>query len=319
MSRHQTMTDKVEQYLAYRRDLGYSARTHGSYLRQFGAYADNIRHRGPLTVALAVRWARLPADRGRRCWAVRLKMVRCLARYLAMDEPRTEIPPVHLFGSARQRQTPYVYAEAEVSALITAARQLQPRDGLRPWNYATLIGLLACTGLRLSEATRLARSDFDDRQGLLIIRETKFHKSRLVPLHPSATRALCRYARKRDQLVPSALSNRFFLTDRGTPLSDRTVHGVFRKLCDSLPMARRDSGRRPRLHDLRHTFACRRVQGWYDTGTEVGHAIAGLAVYLGHAEVSYTYWYLTATPELLDRAAARFEPLAGRGDEEVPL
>jgi integrase len=317
MTRRKTMTDKVEQYLAYRRDLGYATRTHRSYLRQFGAYAESIRHRGPLTVALAVQWARLPADRSPRCWAERLKMVRCFARYLAIDEPRTQIPPVHLLGPGHQRQTPHIYSEAEVSALITAARRLQPLDGLKPWSYATLIGLLACTGLRISEATQLAQSDFDERQGILIIRETKFHKSRVVPLHSSATKALRSYVRKRDQLVPFALTDRLFITDRGRPLNNTTVQGDFRKLCDSLPMVRKSSGRQPRLHDLRHTFACRRLQRWYETGTDVAHAIAALAVYLGHAEVSYTYWYLTATPELLNRAADRFQPPASCVDEEV--
>jgi integrase len=309
MTRHKTMIDKVEQYLAYRHDMGYSTRTHAAYLRSFAAYADGIRRRGPLTAALAVQWARLPVDRGPRCWAERLKKVRCLARYLAVDEPRTEIPPVHLFGPSHQRQTPYVYSEAEVSALIAAARQLNPRDGLRPRNYATFIGLLACTGMRPSEAQCLGRSDFDDQQGVLVIRETKFHKSRLIPLHPSATKALRAYARDRERLMPAASTDRFFLTDRGTPLCATTLQGVFRKLCDRVPITRKGPGRRPRLHDLRHTFACRRVQQWYDTGTDMAHGMNALSVYLGHSEVSYTYWYLTATPELLDRAAARFQPL----------
>jgi integrase len=155
------------------------------------------------------------------------------------------------------------------------------------------------------------RPDFDDRRGLLIIRETKFHKSRLVPLHLSAVKALRVYARKRDQLVPSSSTDRFFVSDQGTPLCYETVRTVFRGLCDDLRLVARGSHPKPRLHDLRHTFACRRVQYWYDTGVDVAHAIAALAVYLGHAEVSYTYWYITATPELLDRAAARFEPFAG--------
>jgi integrase len=312
------MTHKVEQYLAYRRDLGYKLRTEGSLLRQFGAYTDRISHHGPLSVALAVRWARLPADRDRFCWARRLQVVRCFARYLTLDEPTTEIPPTRLLGPASARRMPYVYSEPEVSALIAAARQLQPAKRLRPRTYATFLGLLACTGLRSSEALRLTRSDFDDRQGVLLVRETKFHKSRLVTLHSSATAALRAYARKRDQLVPYAATDRFFITDCGTPLCASTVHHVFRKLCDTLPTVARNARRDPRLHDLRHTFACRRVERWYDTGVDATHAIAALAVYLGHAKVSYTYWYLTATPELLGCAAARFEPFAASWKEGRP-
>lgn len=314
MTHHKSMIDKVEKYLTYRRDMGYSTKTHAGYLRPFAVYADSIRHRGPLTAALAVRWARLPVDRGPRCWAERLKKVRSLARYLAVDEPRTEIPPVHLFGPSHERQVPYIYSEAEVSALIEAARRLEPWNGLRPRNYATFIGLLACTGLRSSEALGLGRSDFDDRQGVLIIRETKFYKSRLVPLHPSATKALRAYARDRERLVPGALTDRFFVTDYGTPLCATTVQHVFRKLCDGLPIVQKGLGRRPRLHDLRHTFACRRVLQWYDTGADVAHGMNALSIYLGHSEVSYTYWYLTATPDLLDRAAARFQPLPSGGE-----
>jgi integrase len=315
MNHRKTMIDKVEQYLAYRRDLGYHLRAPGRLLRQFGAYADSVHHRGPLTVALAVQWARLPADRP-ACWARRLNAVRCFARYLAINDPRAEIPGTRLLGPGHPRQPPYIYSTAEVSALIAAARQLQPGSGLRPWNYVTLIGLLACTGLRISEAVRLTRSDFDNQQGVLIIRETKFHKSRLVPLHLSATQALRAYARKRDRLVPVTSTNRFFITDHGTPLSAGAVRHVFRQLCDGLQIVRGSTHRQPRLHDLRHTFACRRVQCWYDTETDVAHAIAALAVYLGHASVKYTYWYLTATPELLARAAARFELSAGLGPKE---
>lgn len=310
MNRRKTMIDKVEQYLAYRRDLGYYLCTEGRLLRQFGAYAESVHHRGPLTVALAVRWARLPVDRP-GFWARRLNAVRCFARYLAINEPRTEIPGTRLLGPGHPRQTPYIYSTAEVPALIAAARRLQPGSGLRPWNYVTLIGLLACTGLRISEAVRLTRSDFDNQQGELIIRETKFRKSRLVPLHSSSAQALRAYARKRDQLVPATSTNRFFITDHGTPLCVGTVRHVFRQLCDGLRIVRSGTHRQPRLHDLRHTFACRRVQCWYDTETDTSHVIAALAVYLGHASVNYTYWYLTATPELLARAAARFELSAG--------
>jgi integrase len=171
-----------------------------------------------------------------------------------------------------------------------------------------LIGLLACTGLRISEALRFTRADFDAEQGVLQIRETKFRKSRFVPLHPSATKKLVAYARDRDRLVPGSQTDRFFVTDRGKPLTYGQVRHAFRQLCDDAGIVARGHRSRPVLHDLRHTFACRRVERWYDTGEDVTHCIAALSTYLGHATIHDTYWYLTATPELLERAAARFQP-----------
>jgi integrase len=308
------MLDKVEQYLTHRRHLGYQLSKAEWHLRRFAAFADGLNHRGPLTVELAVRWARLPADCDPSYWALRLTVVRNFARFLAISDLATEIPPARLLGAVRRRQ-PYVYADEEVLALIAAARRLKPADGLRPWTYATLIGLLACTGLRISEALRFTRSDFNDRQGVLLIRETKFYKSRLVPLHPSTTEALLAYARRRDRLVPSAQADRFLITDRGTALRYGTVHWAFHKLCNGLATSGKGPQPRRRIHDLRHTFACRRLLRWYDTGADVAHAVAALATYLGHANVRNTYWYLTATPELLASAAGRFKPIAGLGHQ----
>ena len=310
MSQRKTMTEKVEQYLAYRHDLGYQLRAEGAYLRTFGRYADSVKHRGPLTTVLAVRWARLSASKDPLCWARRLEIVRCFARYLAIFESGTEIPPRGLLGPAHRRNAPHIYTDAEVSALISAASQLRPSDRLKPQSYSMLIGLLACTGLRISEALGFTRSDFDAHQGVLTIRKTKFRKSRLVPVHPSVTEKLIGYARERDRLVPFLQADQFFVTDQGTQMPYRRVGEVFRSLCNGLGIVGRGRRPRPRLHDLRHTFACRRVERWYEAGNDVAHSIAALSTYLGHATIRDTYWYLTATPELLDRAAARFEPFA---------
>ncbi len=317
MSRRMTMTDKVEQYLAYRHDLGYELRREGAYLRTFGGYVDSIRHRGALTTEVAVRWARLAASKNPASWARRLELVRCFARYLAIFEPGTEIPPVGLLGSFHWHKTPHVYTEAEVSALVSAASQLRPVGRLRPRTYRTLIGLLACTGLRVSEALRCIRSDFDANQGILTIRETKFGKSRLVPLHPSVTKKMLAYGRDRDRLLPVTQTDRFFVADRGTQLHYQAVRKVFRMLCDKLGIAGRGCRPKPGIHDMRHTFACRRIARWYDAGGDVARGVPALSTYLGHATVRDTYWYLTATPELLNRAAARFEPFASLSHREV--
>lgn len=315
MTRHPTMSSKVESYLAYRRGLGYQLKIEGRQLQRFAAFADAEGHRGPLTTELAVRWARQPADCDRLYWARRLEVVRGFARHLAATEPGTEIPPVRLLGPAHRRTRPHIYTVAEVSALMAAAGRLGPTGGIRPRTYHTLIGLLAATGLRISEALRLTRGDVDLADGVLAVRETKFGKSRLVPLHPTTTAALVAYARDRDRLVPRPRCDHFFLSDRAAGLPYSTVRTAFRKLCDRLKIT--GTGRHPRLHDLRHTFACRRVEEWYDAGADLAHAVSALSVYLGHAKVTDTYWYLTATPDLMARAAARFETFAGSIGEGV--
>jgi integrase len=200
--------------------------------------------------------------------------------------------------------------EAELSALVAAARALAPSTGLRPHTYATLFGLLACTGLRVSEAVKLARDDVDWPRGLLTVRQTKFRKSRLVPLHATTLAALRAYAARRDRLYPSPTTGAFFLTGRGTALPRSSVGVTFWKLRTRLGWAAGHTRPKPRIHDLRHTFACRRLQRWYADGVDVDHAVAALSTYLGHATVRDTYWYLTGTPELLALATARFERFA---------
>ena len=306
-----SMLAKVEQYLAFRRGLGYRLRIEGQLLLKFAAFADAAEHRGPLTIELALQWARLPEGCDRLYFARRLEVVRCFSRHLAVTEPNTQVPPRGMLGPAHRRTAPYIYTEAEVAALMAGAERLSPSGGLRPRTYATLIGFLACTGLRISEALRLICSDADLDHGIVKVRETKFRKTRLVPVHATAAAALRTYADARDRFVTDPRCDRFFVSDHGQPLPYSTVRNVFRRLCTSLRITG-DGRRRPRLHDLRHTFACRRVEEWYDRGAELEHAVSALSVYLGHVKVSDTYWYLTATPGLMARAAQRFESFAGQ-------
>jgi integrase len=305
-----SMTDLARDYLAHRRSLGYQLDTAGPLLLRFAGYADQSGHSGPLTAELAVRWARLPAAASPGYLARRLDVVRGFARYRAIFDPLTEVPAVGLIRPSHQRRTPYVYTDAEASALIAAARALTPAGGLRPHTYAAFFGLLACTGLRVSEALKLARQDVDWGQGVLTVHRTKFRKSRLVPLHPSAAGALRDYAELRDRFHPSPPSEAFFLTRRGTPLGRATVGVVFWRLRKQLPWSGGAARGRPRIHDLRHTFACKRLLRWYQRGVDVDHAIASLATYLGHVGVAETYWYLTGIPELMEVATARFERFA---------
>jgi integrase len=201
--------------------------------------------------------------------------------------------------------------------LLRAAAALSPLGGLRPRTYVALFGLLACTGLRVSEALRLAWADVDLATRVLTIRETKFHKTRLVPLHPSACRALRRYAAHRDRVHPRPVHPRFFLSQAGTPLAYSTVRTTFRHLRQALGWCGA-GGRPPRIHDLRHAFVCHRLQRWHQDGADVEQHLVALSTYLGHAKVSDTYWYLTGTPGLLGATAARFEHFVQRGEGAEP-
>jgi integrase len=306
-----TMADRVEEYLAYRRALGYRLKIEGQMLRSFARYADESGHRGPLTTELALRWARLPERRTRLYQARRLEVVRTLARYLAARESGTEVPPRGLVGPAHARGPAYIFSEADIAALIQAALTLTPAHGLRPRTYATLIGLLACTGLRIAEALALRDGDLDGGMGVLTVRRTKFSKSRLVPLHASAIGPLQGYAAARDGRHPSRPDTPFFVSAAGRPLCYGTVRHTFHVLLrQALPGAAPVGRVRPRLHDLRHTFACRRLLAWYRDGTDIDRAIDQLSAYLGHAKVTDTYWYLTGLPELLELAGRRFERFA---------
>lgn len=306
-----TMADRVEDYLAYRRALGYRLRSEGLLLRSFAQYADDSGHRGPVSTELALRWARLPEQATRRYQARRLELLRGLAGYLAPREPGNEVPPRGLLGSSRSCRRAFIFSEAEIAALIEAAQSLAPADGLRSRTYATLLGLLACTGLRITEALTLKSGDIDLESGVLTVRQTKFRKSRLIPLHPSAVEPLRDYAAVRSHHEPAPRDTSFFVSIAGRPLPYTTVRHTFHRLLKRAMPGTASTGRsRPRLHDLRHTFVCRRLLTWYRDGTNIDRAIDQLSAYLGHAKVTDTYWYLTGIPELLAFAGRRFEEFA---------
>ncbi len=304
-----TMIQRAEAYLAARRKLGFQLRTEGGELLRFARYADGSGHRGPITTEIALRWAQSAEKATPLYRARRLEIVRCFAKHQAAIEPDTEIPPSKLLGPAHRRTQPHIYSEAQIRGLLRLAGALHSPKGLRARTYVSLIGLLASAGLRISEALHLRREDADLETGVLTIRETKFHKSRLVPLHPSATEALRTYVGVRDRIQPR-LDGAFFLSEAGQALAYSTVRTVFRHLVDQVVRGRARGAGRPRLHDLRHSFACRCFLRWHHDGVDVHERIAALSTYLGHAKVSDTYWYLTGVPELMAITAARFERFA---------
>jgi integrase len=317
MSRAPTMVTRVEAYLHARRQFGFQLRIEGAELLRFARYADGVGHRGALTTELALRWAQDATTATPLYRARRLEIVRCFAKYQVAFEPKTEVPTAGILGPAHRRTPPYIFSPREIERLVATARRLAAPRGLRAMTYVSLIGLLACTGLRISEALRLGRVDADLDAGVLSIRQTKFCKSRLVPLHPSARVELQRYVARRDAIVPPIAGATLFVSESGHPLPYRTVHGVTRKLLDEVVSPSAPTGRRPRIHDLRHTFACRRLLQWYRDGVDLDQRVAALSTYLGHAKVSDTYWYLTGVPELMAIAATRFERFGREGDDHA--
>jgi integrase len=303
MKRPAKMLTCVRRYLAYRRSLGYALRAEGQLLLDFGRYADRIGHRGGLTLKLALEWARLPTQADPGYWARRLQAVRCLAKYIALFEPQTVVPPTHLVGRAFIRRVPHIYSTEELAHLLGAALSLPPSGSLRPHTQFTLIGLLACTGMRVGEALRLNVDDVDLQAGTITVWRSKLHEVRVLPLHATTVKQLARYHRQRCALFPEAKA--FFVSERGTSLRIVTVEDTFRRLVTIIKG--RGSRLHPRLTDLRHTFSCRVLLRWRRRQQDLDHHLLLLMHYLGHSKIRDTYWYLTGVPELFRQAATTFE------------
>jgi integrase len=316
MSARIGLQQRIDDYLAERRRLGFALRSRDTLLAGFARYVADRHHRGPLTAELMVDWAR--QDKWHRetpsTWAVRLAKVRHFARYLKQFEPDTEVPEESTFGPEPGRVAPHIFHEDEIVELLAAARRIGPQGSIRPATYETLFGLMASTGLRVSEAIHLRDADADLKRGLLTIRQTKFAKSRLLPVHSTTVAALAKYRKTRARHVATTADMPFLISSRGRrlgqPLSDRQAHRVISALRDSLGWVNRGGHAAPRLHDLRHTFAVRRLMLWHTDGTDIDQMMLALSTYMGHAEIFYTYWYLTAVPELMALAGSKFERFA---------
>jgi len=299
-----SLRSALNRYVAMRRGLGHQFRAQERRLTDFVTFMEE-HDATVITHKLALEWATLPPDR-HASWALRLCDVRGFARHLLNVEPRTEVPPVKTLPPLR-RAKPYLYTDEEIRKLLAAALELPPAAGLRRWTFHCLFGLLAVTGLRVGEALRLRREDTDLRQGVLTIRDTKFGKSRLVPVHATTREALLGYAARRDEHPDRRGSPYFFVTERGRRLLIQYVHPVFWKLSRQIGLRSRDDHTGPRLHDFRHRFAVQTLVDWYRAGEDVERLLPALSTYLGHSCVRDTYWYLSACPELMEHAAKRLE------------
>jgi integrase len=293
----------LANYLTLRRSLGYKLARPEKLLDQFIVHLEDAGA-ATVTTAHALAWATMPG--GNANWhAYRLQVVRGFAVYLHTIDPATQVPPAQLIPARPRRATPYLYSDADIAALITAATSL--RFPLRRATYQTLIGLLAVTGMRVGEAIRLDRADVDFDIGVLTVRDSKFGKSRLVPLHPTAVTALGDYLRLRDRLHPTPSALAVFISTAGTRLLYCNVHATWKQLVARAGLAPRSASCRPRIHDLRHSFAVRSLLDAYAAGYDGQAQLALLSTYLGHVNPAATYWYLTAAPELLTLAGQRLE------------
>jgi integrase/recombinase XerD len=296
------LSQAVEDYLGVRRTLGHKLVVHGTLLPDFVASLETAGA-STVTTELAVAWATQPTDTTPVWWGRRLAAVRGFARHLNAFDPDTEIPSPDLLPYRCRRVSPYLYSESDIAALMAAARAL--RSPLRAATYETLIGLIATTGMRSGEAVRLDRDDIDWDDGVVTVWYAKFHNSRALPVHSSTLDALERYGRLRDQYVANPKTPSFFVSTVGTRLNNEDDK-TFRGLVGHVGLVS-SSGRRPRLHDLRHTFAVRTLLGWYRAGVDVEAQMPLLSTYLGHCGPKDTFWYLSAVPELLFLASERLE------------
>ncbi len=308
------LRSRLDRYLALRRAVGFETYAEERLLHDFVAFAERRGLDGGVHAQLAVDWACATAKQASAgAPARRLSLVRGFLAHVHAALPEVEVPPHGLLAGAR-RPAPYIYSVQEIGALLAAARALGPRASLRPTTYATLIGLLASTGLRIGEAVQLRSEDvhLDEQPPCLLVREAKFHKSRLVPVHGTTADALCAYAHERRRLGYDGFADTFFVSECPGPLPAPSVRRTFVALARRAGV-RPPHGAGPRLHDLRHTFAVQRLLAWCREGADVQARLPELSVYLGHVCPEDTYWYLTATPELLVTAAERFDTYANAG------
>ncbi|MBA3746544.1 MAG: tyrosine-type recombinase/integrase [Solirubrobacterales bacterium] len=294
----------LDGYLAVRRTLGYKLARAEKLLAQFLAWLDE-RDQDVITTALALEWATLPPATGSNWHAQRLSVVRGFALHLHALDPHHEVPPDDLLPRRAHRAVPYLYTEAEVLALMNATSIIPTPH--RAATLQTLIGLLAVTGMRIGEAIRLDRTDINDEHELLVVRDSKFGKSRELALHPTTLRALRRYLRRRDRPVAVEPTAAVFTSAAGTRLTYCNVHLAFKRIVGHAGLRPRSAGCRPRPHDLRHTFAVTAILDAYRSDGDVGARLPLLSTYLGHVHPGSTYWYLQAAPELLALAGQRLE------------
>jgi integrase len=308
-----SLSTELDRYLAIRRSLGYNLSTSERNLRKFTAFADR-EDAEYVTTALFLRWQEVFGSANKQTWSRRLGMVRLFAQWLHCLDPKHEVPPQSLIPSRIRRTRPYIYREDEIRRIVSAASELPSANGVRSLSVSTLFGLIAVTGLRVSEALSLDTSDIDWDSGVLTLRQGKLGKARLLPVSDCTRLQLVDYVRERDRLLRTT-AEPLFVSDLGRRLGDCSARYNFAVVCQSIglrsPQKYNRHGRGPRIHDLRHTFAVRTLLNWYRIGKDPSREMIRLTTYLGHSNPAHTYWYIEAVPELLELASRRVGDEAG--------
>jgi integrase/recombinase XerD len=298
----------LKDYLAIRRQLGFTMPQEGRLLEGFTGFLEQVGSER-ITTSLALAWARKPVNAHPHTWRQRLIVVRGFARHLATIDPASEVPPADLLPGHRPRVTPFIYSEKEIAALLAAARQLRPR--LRAARHETLIGLLAVTGCRPGELVALDRADVDIAHGRLHVRTGKQYKQREIPLHPSTVAALRAYTALRDAACPNPSAPAFFLSARGRRMGRGELNQTFTMLIGQVGLEGRGSRARPRPYDLRHSYAVHTLLDWYRAGENIDRRMPLLSTIMGHTDPASTYWYLEAVPELVELVSLRLDQFPG--------
>jgi len=309
------LTRQVVEYISYKRSLGYKITVEADDLKRFAAFTRSIDYEGSLTNELSMRWASLKSEYSHFYMARRLETIHTFAKYIIAFDPQAQIPQIGVFGKCHGRTSPYIYNDEEISLLISEAWKLFSPDGVRAYTVSTAIGLLRSTGLRVSELTLLKMEDVRLTEGYLFISSSKFKKDRIVPLHPTVTEELKNYY----DYITKKLGRRsgtdyFFVSSYGQKFNTRAFEYAFKLLRPVLSKnATCDNTRNFRLYDVRHTFACETIRRWLEAGEDVYQKLHLLSTYMGHVKPADTYWYLSATPELLAISCKLYEKAFGEG------
>ena len=305
-----TITEDVFDYINLRRSLGFKLERYPQALLQFADFLEQ-QQASYITQKLALAWAQQPQDVQPATWARRLNIARGFARYRQAADPRTEIPATGLLSIHATRPKPYLYSDAEVESLLQAAHNMPcyaQRYALLPRVYSCLFGLLSVSGMRLGEAIQIALNDVDLDAMVLTVRNAKYDRTRWVPLHASTCAVLADYIERRQRhFVGRSVSDKLFVSSQGTALYKQNIQSAFRNLSRRVGLRAANDSHGPRIHDLRHRFAVKTLENWYRQGQDPERLLPVLSTYLGHVNISDTYWYLEGTPGLMFQAMRRLE------------
>jgi len=299
-----TMLQKIKNYIDYKRNLGYILRDDYTLIG-FGKYADTYAPGQPLTIKLALHWATLPKSRKKNYHAQRLSMLRSFSKYLVIHDPRTQLIPPSILGPVVCRTTPYIYSPDEIIKLVKTNVYAES-DSLSNSTFSTVVGLLACTGMRIGEILSLKRKNIDWEQKTIVVRWSKRLPMRLIPVASSTMSRLREYERLRASFFPNTVDDHFFLTSNGRNLTYRAFYPKWKRLLELTGVGDKSSIV-PQIHDLRHTFACNHLLQAYKNKANIDVAVHSLSVYLGHSTIREVYWYLTGIPSLLQLCGELFE------------